>query len=70
MLLYILGPLIALGIAGLIVLRIKHGSFDFGNEYYKLTGNFSVILHAAKGTITIYAYLFVKLNILFEFLNL
>lgn len=37
--LYIVGPIFGVGLITLVVL-IKRGSFDFRNDYYKLTGNF------------------------------
>jgi hypothetical protein len=37
--LYIVGPIVGVGLITLVVL-IKRGSFDFRNDYYKLTGNF------------------------------
>lgn len=41
--LYIVGPIVGVGLVTLAVVLIKRGSFDFRNDYYKLTGNFSTI---------------------------
>lgn len=39
-LLYIVGPVVGVGLVVLVVVLIKRGSLDFRNDYYKLTGNF------------------------------
>lgn len=45
MLLYIVGPVVGVGLVVLVVVLIKRGSFDFRNDYYKLTGNFLAIFN-------------------------